>query len=178
MRLQSFFSIFSLHRHVRPRLGKVEMHLLVEDVEPLQFIDRILRRVDRVVDNEGLPLRLDILLRDDVDDVAILGEDLAERLDQKWDFRALVEVADLARVVSGLNARGVCRVQSSYVDPIGAVSCGSETLRLFVRCAMYERCAGWCLVILGCHDEVLAYCEELLPSVYTVGAVLTATMCR
>jgi len=74
------------------------MHLPVEDVEALQLIDRILRRVDRVVHDEGLAFRFEVLLGHDVNDVAILGEDLAEGVDQDGDLDVFIEVFYLCRV--------------------------------------------------------------------------------
>jgi hypothetical protein len=93
--LQALFSVLSLHSLVRPRLCKVQAHLLPEEVEALKVVDRILRAVHTVVDDEGLSLALETLLRDDFNNVAEVVEESMKRVDQGRDLDVLVEVADL-----------------------------------------------------------------------------------
>lgn len=93
--IQALLSVFPLHGGIRPRLCKVQVHLLPEKVEALKVVDGILRAVHAVVDDESLPLALKTLLRDDFDDVAEFVEEAVERVDQGRDLDLLVEVADL-----------------------------------------------------------------------------------
>ena len=75
--------------HVTGFVG-YEMYLIT-----LKVVDRILRAVHTVVDDEGLSLALETLLRDNLDNVAKLIEESVERLDQGRDLDVLVEVASL-----------------------------------------------------------------------------------
>ena len=68
------------------------MHGLLEELEPLHFFDGELGRLGVVEDDEGLALRAEVGLGDDVDDVPVLGEDLAEGLLQPFDLDPLLEV--------------------------------------------------------------------------------------
>ena len=95
VRLQALLSVLPLYSFIRPRLCKVQAHLLSEQVEALQLVDRVLRAVHVVVDDEGLSLALKTLLRDNLDNVAELIEESVERLDQGRDLDVLVEVASL-----------------------------------------------------------------------------------
>lgn len=95
VRLQALLSVLPLYSFIRPRLCKVQAHLLSEQVEALQLVDRVLRAVHVVVDDEGLSLALETLLRDNLDNVAELIEKSVERLDQGRDLDVLVEVASL-----------------------------------------------------------------------------------
>jgi len=141
VRLERRIAILPLHRSVGPRLRKIQVHLLPEQVEALQVVDGVLRAVDIVVDDEGLALALQALFGDDVDDGAELVEETVQGFDQGWDLDALVEVADVYPVLSGLWL---------------AVLVVPE--RWFVRCAMYERCVG-CGLFGVCHC-----CELALPA--------------
>lgn len=93
--LKSFLAILSLHSSIRSRLREIQAHLLSEQVETLQVVDRILCAIHIVVDDEGLALALETLLRDDVNNRAEFVEEAVERLDQGRDLHALVEVANL-----------------------------------------------------------------------------------
>ena len=61
----------------------------------MQLVDRVLRAVHVVVDDESLSFALKTLLRDNLDNVAELIEESMERLDQGRDLDVLVEVASL-----------------------------------------------------------------------------------
>lgn len=115
MLLQTLLAVFPQHGNIRPCLGKVQVHLLPEELEGLQLIYGILRRVYRVEHNEGLTSALDTLLRNDLHDGAELDKYLAESLDQGRDLDAVVEVLDLKQV-SVLRTAVVAFV--SYIDPI------------------------------------------------------------
>jgi hypothetical protein len=93
--LQALLSILSLHGGIRPRLCKIQAHLLSEEVEALKVVNRILCAVHVVIDDESLSLALETLLCDDLDNVAEVVEESMERVDQRRDLDALVEVADL-----------------------------------------------------------------------------------
>lgn len=61
----------------------------------MKVVDRILRAIHTVVDDEGLSLALETLLRDDFNNVAEVVEESMKRVDQGRDLDVLVEVADL-----------------------------------------------------------------------------------
>jgi hypothetical protein len=96
--LQPLLSLLPLHGGIRPRLCKLQMHLLPEKVETLKIVDRILCAVHTVVDDEGLSLAFKTLLRDNLDNVAEVVKEFVERLDQGGDLDALVDVANLLRL--------------------------------------------------------------------------------
>lgn len=93
--LESRVAVLPLNSGIRPRLCEVQVHLAPEQVEALEVVDGILRAVHIVVDDEGLALALQTLLRDDVDDGAELVEEAVQRFDQSWDLDGLVEVANV-----------------------------------------------------------------------------------
>lgn len=95
VRLQALLSVLPLHSLVRPRLCKVQAHLLSEEVEALKVVDRILRAVHVVVNDESLSLALQTLLRDNLNNIAEVVEESMQRVDQGRDLDVLVEVADL-----------------------------------------------------------------------------------
>lgn len=61
----------------------------------MKVVDRILRAVHAVVDDESLSPALETLLRDNFDNVAEFVEEAVKRVDQSRDLDLLVEVADL-----------------------------------------------------------------------------------
>lgn len=61
----------------------------------MQIVDRVLRAVHIVIDDEGLAFALETLLRDNVNNRAKLVKEAVKRLDQGGDLHALVEVANL-----------------------------------------------------------------------------------
>lgn len=93
--LQTLLAVLPLHSGIRSRLCKVQAHLLSEEIEALEVINRILRAVHIVVNDESLSLALQTLLCDNVDNGAEFIEKSMERVDQGRDLDALVEVADL-----------------------------------------------------------------------------------
>jgi hypothetical protein len=95
MRLESLLAIFFLNSLVGAGFGEGEGHGFLEEIKALQRIDGILRGIDRVEDDECLTFRFEVLLGDNVDDVAEFAKDVAERGGQGGDFDAFVEVADL-----------------------------------------------------------------------------------
>jgi hypothetical protein len=85
----------TLHTRIAPRLGKGQLHGFLEQLEPLHLIYGLLRALGRVEDDECLALGSQIRLCDDVDDLAIFAEELAERLLELLDLDALLEIADV-----------------------------------------------------------------------------------
>lgn len=61
----------------------------------MQLRDRRLRGLWVVEDDEGLALRPEVRLGDYIDDIAELGEDLAQGILQRLWFDALFEVLDV-----------------------------------------------------------------------------------
>lgn len=87
---------------IAARPGQGELHGLLEQLEALDLLDGAEGRLGLVEDDKGLALGLEVRLGDDVDDVAVLGEDDLEGLAQRLRLDALLEVADVdtvARVV-------------------------------------------------------------------------------
>lgn len=103
-----------LHTRITPRLGKRQLHRLVEQLEALHLLNRLLRALHAVEHNERLALRLQVRLRDNVDDLAIFGEQLGQRFFELGDFDVLFEVADVdagERLVGEQEARVRAGVQ-------------------------------------------------------------------
>lgn len=61
----------------------------------MKVVNRILRAVHIVVNDEGLTLALETLLRDNFDNVAEVIEESVERVDQSRDLDVFIEVANL-----------------------------------------------------------------------------------
>lgn len=72
--------------------GDGEVHGLVPELEALDVLDGLGDGFGVVVDDKGLALGLEVLLGHDVNDVAIVGEDDLERVDQVGELDALLEV--------------------------------------------------------------------------------------
>lgn len=70
-----------------------DLHGLVEELEALDLLHGAQGGLGAVEDDEGLALSLQVRLGDDVDDVAILGEDGLKRCAQRLGLNALLEVA-------------------------------------------------------------------------------------
>lgn len=81
-----------LHCRIAPGPGQRHLHGLLEQVEAVGLLCRLLGRLGVVKDNKGLTFRLQVGLGDDVDDIAKLGEELAEGILEGVDFDALLEV--------------------------------------------------------------------------------------
>lgn len=85
-----------LYCGVALRLRIIQRHGLVEEIEPLNLVYSERRGLHTVENDECLPLCFQVLLGDDVDDVAIVAENVAKSLLQLFDFDALFEVSDLS----------------------------------------------------------------------------------
>jgi len=83
------------HRRIAPRLGVVQDHRLLEELEAVDLLDRAPRRLDVVEHDERLALGPQVRLGHDVYNIAELGEDLLERQLHLVDLHPVVQVADL-----------------------------------------------------------------------------------
>lgn len=101
MLIEILLSALAFDGGVALGLGKLAFHLLAGELEPVEVFDGLLGGFGVVEDDEGLALAPQALLGDDVDNGAIFGKDLAERLGQVRDFELLFEVFDLDDDVSG-----------------------------------------------------------------------------
>lgn len=84
---------------VAPGPGEGELHGLVEELEALDLLDGLERCLGLVEDDEGLPLRLQVGLGHDVDDVAVLGKHGRQRLLERVGFHALLQIAHVYSVL-------------------------------------------------------------------------------
>lgn len=108
MALEFLVAAGALHRGVAAGARERELHGAVEQLEALDVVDGLLGAVGVGEDDEGLALGLEVGLGYDVDDLAILGEELLQGLGELGDLDRLLEVADVdARMVS-VNGR-TCR---------------------------------------------------------------------
>lgn len=92
-----------LDMRIAARLRKRQLHGLLEQIEALDLVDGSLRRLDRVEDDEGLPFGFQVRLGHDVDDLAVLAEELGQGFLELLRLDALFEVADIdaARGLAG-----------------------------------------------------------------------------
>lgn len=70
--------------------GQRDLHWLLEQLEPLHLLNGLDRGLGAVEDDKCLSFGFQVRLCDDVNDVAILGEDGLERLSQRLGFDALL----------------------------------------------------------------------------------------
>jgi hypothetical protein len=102
-----------LHGCIAPGLRKGEVHRLLEELEALHIIDSLLGALDGGKDNEGLALGLEVRLGHNVNDLAVLREQLLQRLAELVGLDALLQVAHVQsaiRLVRCALRRGAVRV--------------------------------------------------------------------
>ena len=75
--------------------GKGDVHGLVEQLETLDLLDSLDGRLGLLEDDESLPFGLQVGLGDDVDDVAVLGEDGSQGGFQNIGLDALFKIAHI-----------------------------------------------------------------------------------
>lgn len=100
MCLESIVTVLSFHSRIGSCLGELQANVLSEELEALKFIDRRLCTLNRVVHDKSLAFCLQILLRNDIDDVAVFGEHAMEHFDEFGDLCAIIEIADLSSHVN------------------------------------------------------------------------------
>ncbi len=83
------------HGGIAAGAGQGELHGLVEELEALDVVDGGEGGLGGVEDDKSLALGLEVRLGDDVNHVAILGEDGAQGLFKRLGLDALLEVADV-----------------------------------------------------------------------------------
>lgn len=83
------------HGGIAAGAGKGELHRLVEELEALDVLDGGLGSLGCVEHDESLALGLEVRLGDDVNHVAILGEDGAQGLLEGLGLDALLQVTDV-----------------------------------------------------------------------------------
>lgn len=98
-KLRAILASFPLHGGIAARLRKRQHHGLIEEWERLDLLDSLLCRLHAVKHDERLAPRADVLLRNDVDDGAVLREESPQRALQQGDLDGFFEIADLKRWV-------------------------------------------------------------------------------
>lgn len=73
--------------------GKGDLHGLLEQLEPLDFFDSREGGLGLVENNKCLALGLEVGLNNDIDHIAVLGEDGNEGFLERFGLDALFEVA-------------------------------------------------------------------------------------
>lgn len=81
------------NRSVAPRPRQGHHHGLLEQLEALEFIDGSLSRLGFVKDHKGLALGLEVGLGDDINHIAVFGEDGAQGVLEGLWLDALLEIA-------------------------------------------------------------------------------------
>lgn len=92
----------SLDTRITPGPRKRQLHRLVKQLKALNLFDRLLRALNTIKHDERLTLRLQVRLCDDIDDLAILGEEFGQSFFELRDFDVLFEVADVDTGEHGL----------------------------------------------------------------------------
>lgn len=95
MRLQLLRAALHLHRLIAARLGLGQAHGLVKQREAVRLVNRLGGAGLIVKDDKRLALGLEVLLGDNVDDLAKLGEDGAQRARQGLNLDPFFEILDV-----------------------------------------------------------------------------------
>ena len=93
MALELLIVTEALHRCITTSTRERELHGSAEELKALDVVDGFLGSVDGVEDHEGLAFRLEVRLSHDIDDLAILGEELHQRLLELRDLDRLLEIS-------------------------------------------------------------------------------------
>lgn len=86
---------FPQDRRVTLRLRKVKHHGLIEQLEPLHFLNGTLSSRNIIEYHESLPFGFQIFLCDQIDDVAVFREDFLQGFFQLVNLYSLFEILDL-----------------------------------------------------------------------------------
>lgn len=116
MNLQLIRAPLTKHRSIAPRLRVIDDHGFLKELEAIDLVDGAGGGVDAVEDDKRLPLRLQVRLRDDLDDRAVFREDLVEGFLELVDFDAFFEVADLVAAWVSCDGLGGLGWWSAYID--------------------------------------------------------------
>lgn len=108
MLLELLLSRLPLHRLIAVRLRQLNLHGLAIHLEPIHLLHGLQRRLLTVEHNESLALALQAGFSDDVDDGPIVRENGRERLLERIDLDAFLEVVDLRRLVEHRATRVQC----------------------------------------------------------------------
>lgn len=93
--LELFLAAFQGHGLVTSSSRQRNSHGLVEQREALSFLHGSARAFWIVKDDEGLTFRLQILLRDDIDNIAKLGEYGSQGFCERLNLDALFEILNV-----------------------------------------------------------------------------------
>ena len=78
MCLEVFCAALPLHRGVAFSPCIIQQHRLIEQLKPLDLLDRSLSSFGLVKDYKSLAFRFEVRLGDNVNDIAVLGENFGE----------------------------------------------------------------------------------------------------
>jgi hypothetical protein len=84
---------------IAARAGQLDLHGLFEELKAIDLLDGRCRGLGTLEDDKGLALGLHVGLSDDVDNIAELGEDGAQRFLERLGLDALLEVAHVDPVI-------------------------------------------------------------------------------
>lgn len=95
MALELILPSRTLDRSIASGLRKRQLHRLIKELKSLHFLNRPLRALYGVEDDESLALGFQVCLCDYVDDLAILGEELGQGFFELVWLDALLKIADV-----------------------------------------------------------------------------------
>lgn len=98
MNLQLVSPSLAQNRRVTARLRIIQNHRLLKQVKAIDLLNSVRGGVHAVEDDERLALGLQVRLGDDLEDVAIFGEDLFEGFLELVDLYPFFEVANLLQL--------------------------------------------------------------------------------
>lgn len=134
-----------IHRHGLVALGarQCQPHGLVKELESLDFVNGFLRTVRILKDDKSLTLGLEVLLGNNIDNIAKLGKDGSQSLGNRLDLDAFFKVLDVDTIgMSANNLHAACRVCNDTHVEMG----GAEAILMKVFCVQQTvTSVGWCL---------------------------------
>lgn len=98
MQLKLFLIAGGLDCRVAPRSCQRKLHRFIEEFKSLDIVDSLLRRLWAIKHHESLSFGSQIRFGYDVEDVAILREDLEQSIFQLVDFGAFLEISHIDSV--------------------------------------------------------------------------------
>jgi hypothetical protein len=109
---------FSLHRLVAVCFRPVHLQGLSVQLKPAHLLDRVERRLLAVKHDERLALALQAALRNNIQNRAVVLEDLCERLLHRVDLDTLLEIVDLLQSASRHRVQCECVPRSAISSRI------------------------------------------------------------